>query len=202
MKGVLGWRTAAAALPGVGVVVIGSVWAILEPNSASAKIHMEFYSAAATMLPILLIAHLLRLGRVREFTTGNRAELRVLRDKQRAAVAEIAQLRSDVVTSGSDPELLARIDQLEENAETIPPDRESDPVEAMADSTGELLFGNLIAALILATAAGAASLIALASNTSNSLLLGLTATGLAVVTFGLIFLEIVTFALKAGADAR
>ncbi len=191
------------ALSGVAAGIFAFAFATTFAESARG-IDTEFYAASATMLPVLLLALLVRIGRASEGVMRMRRKLRrtgSVEEEIRDLEAVVRESRAAAIEQGDERSIrqaedqLRRLKDLAEDANF-----KDESLETAATTATEVMFAALLVALAFASAGGGAALVALASGQSTWLTLALTCLGLVWLLYSLIALEIASFQSALVAD--
>ena len=193
-KRLYGWRAWGYIVIVLGTVLAGCVAVSIRPSVADG-VHPSFYSAAATMVPILLLAHLVRLGRVSQGVARYGRSLGRLGNVEmeiRSLEEGLKSSRLKAVEEGDQAEL-QQVDELQRRLADVAPFYLDGKSVKIAGTASEALIGNLTATLLVAIAAGVGTLAALATDDSTPLTLSLTAAGLIWLVIDLVILELLSF---------
>jgi hypothetical protein len=160
-------------------------------TESARKIDAEFYAASAAMLPVLLLALLVRIGRTSDHLIRTRGLLRRTRSLEEEIIGDLEasarELRAEAGKQGHEKS----IRQAENQLRSLKDHAEGAETEAISGT--EVMFAALLAALAFASAGGGAALVALASGQSTWLTLALTSLALVWLMYSLIAQEIVSF---------
>lgn len=184
------WRFWMLATVVLGCVVCVAGALKLEREIAQG-IRQEFYVAAMTTLPVLLLALLLRTGRISK-------DLRQLRGVQRNL--EHAQTEADRIGSEMDVTrasaartgdlvTLQQLAELQRHLNERAKPLDSETVE-LAGHLSELTRAVVVVSLVVTTLAGVAALIALATGRSSWFTLAFSGAGMLWLVLALGFLEV------------
>jgi hypothetical protein len=192
----LGWRTTAFVGFNLGISGAAVFAAVLFATDRGAIAQQDFYAAAAQILPILLLAHIVRLASIRSLIFAGRERRREhIRSGQQLADRATA-LRADAqkvkgVNAGIAQDF-DRIDQeLTKNLETLNQDAEE--TDRSDGKLVEIIAGNLFVTLIIGLAGGAATLVDLAGKSDSPVIFVATIIGLVWTGLGLLLFEVLVF---------
>lgn len=198
----LGWRTAAYAAFALG---LSGVAILVSTGGSSASAHQSFYGAAAQILPILLLAHIVRLASIRNLIFAGREQRR---DHVRAGqqlANRVATLRADVRRAkDADPDLIQDLDQvyqeLTTDLESL--NRDAEKTDRADRKFAEIIAGNLFVTLIVVPAGLAATLVDLATGSDSAVIYTATILALSWAGLGLLLFEIVVFIAPPSLTSR
>lgn len=157
----------AYTLPIIGLVALGVGGAVLARHLNAHAIRSDFYMAIATIVPIILLAAVVRIGIWGERALAEESE-------SLAAAFEVVRLRRE--SSDDDVEVIERLERLREDL--TPPDE---------GGTETVLMIILATMFLFAAASECASLYVLASGSSTFITFNLAAYSAAGL-FGLLFI--------------
>ena len=186
----VGWRSAAYA----AAVLIGAaalIGALLLVTEEELSVHADFYQAAASILPVLLLSHLVRLGSLRDSILTSRDRIAVIKKRHADATARLESTRPKTKAS-TDPDVLALLQEADRQVAELDADLRDLPTD-IGRNTLEVIVGNFVATLILATFGGSVLLAALASAASSNFFFYGTAVSLLWVVIALIAVEVLVF---------
>jgi len=190
----VGWRSAVYA----GAVLVGAgalIGVLLLMTRRELSIHAGFYQAAASILPVLLLSHLVRLGALRDSVFRSRDRIAVIKKRHAKAAAQLETVRAKAEAS-TDPDVKAFLLEADSQSADLDADLKDLPSDIGQD-TLEVIVGNLVATLLLATFGGSVLLAALASAASSNLLFYGTAVSLLWVAIALVVVEVLVFLTPA-----
>jgi hypothetical protein len=184
---IIGWRTLAYTgfVAGTsGLVVLATV---LFPGSDRVTIHQGFYEAAAQVIPVLLLALMVRISTMRDWAfTGDREMKRTYAK----LLEEIADSRTLLVREGAEEDDLEQLDQIA--ADTEAKERESSPA---LPPLAEMLAGAMIGTLVLGVVGIGAALATLARGSDSGPLFATALASIVWVCIGLVVFEVINFSL-------
>ena len=190
------------ALSCAAVSLVYFAFIALVPTASG--ISADFYATSAAILPVLLLALLVRIGRLANGLMRIRWSLRdagKVEDELCSLAADIEQTLSELRSRGAEElvpeseEQLRRVKALQEK-----PDFNDATMKRLDSATTQVMFAALLVALAVASVGGGAALVALATDHSTASTLALTCLGLLWLLYTLSALEVVSFqnALAAG----
>jgi hypothetical protein len=157
----------------------------------------DFYMATAAMLPVLLLALMVRIGRISQGLLRMRRrlgragevedELADLKTSIEIALAEATEV-DDEKTVRACEDLLRRVNAMIED-----PDFNHRSLTKVSTRATEVMFAALLMGLIVSSAGMCAALVPLATGDSTWQTLALTALGLLWLLYSLAAVEIVSF---------
>lgn len=160
---------------------------VLFPASDRVTIHQGFYQAATQVIPVLLLALMVRISTTRDWAfTGDREIKRLYAD----LLEQIADRRTLLAREGAEDDALEQLDHLA--ADTKAKEREpSSDLFPLA----EILAGLMIATLLLGVVGIAAALATLARGSDSGPLFATTLASIVWVFIGLTMFEVINFSL-------
>jgi hypothetical protein len=179
----IGWRSvlyAAAVLLPCGLLVALSAY-----TGRHLEISQSFYVAVAQILPILLLAQVLRVNSVHSFLFASRERLD---QSMKAIVARVEAVRTEALDEGADETLLSELEELE--SEVSPVRASTEGGMRQAETVIQLLYGCAFATWVLVIGGGTATLTALAMKDDSLPIFITTVLAVAWLTISLPMLEL------------
>jgi|GEM_PF-5058736 len=173
-------------------------------SRAARTVDADFYMAMAAMLPVLLLALLVRIGRISQGLLRMRRslkrsgkvedELADLKASIETTLAEATELKDEKTTRVSEDQL-RRVNVMAED-----PEFNDTSLNTVSIRAVEVMFAALLMSLVVSAAGMCAALVPLATGDSTWATLALTGLGLAWLLYTLVALEIVSFQNALVAD--
>ncbi|HWI94886.1 MAG TPA: hypothetical protein VNS60_02335 [Solirubrobacterales bacterium] len=155
------------------------------------RIEQGFYQAAASILPLLLLAHLVRLGTLRDSIFRNRKRFDEGRQAKRDVARRLAEAQAVAKAQQADP-VLTPLEEAEIDLKALR-DEIDEAADEISGSVLQLVAGNLIATLIVGCTGISSALIALARGVGTNVLFICTGIALGWVMLALLIFELLIF---------
>ena len=168
----------------VGLIAVSSIAVALFAHDPP-KVNMSFYAAAAQVIPILILAQVVRLWSVRDYYVGARARLIEIQ----VEVAERLEEAESKVEPDSDTR--RAIDVVNEELPDVI--EAAKGTQRRAEHGLQVLVGMFIGSLVISLAGTGASLVALAQGHDTPVIIFLTIAALGWLGLGLIYAELINF---------
>jgi hypothetical protein len=164
-----GWRSAISVAGIIGSAAVAV--AVIASRSGTIRVDQGYYQAAASIIPLLLLGHIVRLNTLRAGIFDDRARL-----DQR-----IDQQQERIWIAGAEREVAAKTSEIKRQA------------DAISSTALELVVGNFIITLIMGSAGIAATLIALAHGSGSPTTLFLSMCAIFWGLLGMLVVELLLF---------
>jgi hypothetical protein len=189
----VGWRTYAYIGVVVGSCLAGVVWTDLDGTRVS--VDKDFYAAAAQVIPVLLLAMIVRIAGLRELLVASERQIEGTRLE---LLTKLADMRTGLKTSEAEgvEKELAEIAELESDIrKKVEMRRIARRTDAAPARLSETLTGSLFATLLVGAGGIATALGAIAHDPGSGALFFATAMSAAWVLFGVVLQEGLHFLL-------
>lgn len=159
--------------------------------------HQDFYAAAAQVIPVMLLAALVRISSLRDAAL---VDFKAVEAERKRLLQRTQKLRAEppASTTAAEAGLEDRLDRIEEKLKTGRKEVEASPVSEL----GQVLAGVLIVTLVMGAVGIGTALAALGQHSDSGPLFFGTLLSVAWILLGLLYLEITHYWLTGHLGAR